>query len=169
MDASETMYKKALELHHERGDIDGAVELYRKVLEQYPSTEAATLASAQLADINQMSDDDLEDAQARSEPGAIRDVEPDDGPGFGALRLLSVIFKILAAFNLVAGFVTALVATSEPDIGVSGLAAVLGGGFSAIFCWAIAEAIRALLSIEENTRRTVRLLESQRRSASTDT
>jgi hypothetical protein len=161
MDANETLFQKAYELHHERGDIEGAVALYREVVERFPSSEAASRAADQLAVIDEMSEEELDRAAALARDAVADAPLPDDDPGFGALRVLGVAFKILAIFNLVAGVVTALVATAEPDIGISGLVAVLGGAFSALVCWALAEAIRALLTIEENTRRTARLLSRQ--------
>ncbi len=165
MDASDAMYQKAYELHHEAGDIAHAVELYREIQQRFPNSDAARRAATQLETIDEVSDAELERAyEDASSADTSRGAPPDDDlPGSTALRFVSVLFKILAVFNMLAGFITGLVATSDPQMGISGFVALLAGAVSALFCWAIADSIRVLLTIAENSRRAVALLESDRK------
>ena len=79
---------------------------------------------------------------------------------YPALRIISVVVKILAVITAVAGLIGGLSFTSLSGSnflpytgGLSALAIILGGLCYALFLWASAEMINVAVDIEENTRR----------------
>jgi len=86
---------------------------------------------------------------------------------YPALRVISVIFKVLAVFAAIAGLIGALVglvqmagnAFGAPAAG--GLIVVISllyGGLGCIYLFALSEGIRVFLDLELNTRLTNELL-----------
>lgn len=94
-------------------------------------------------------------AQApRSLPIALRGRYP-------ALRIITVLLKILAVLTAIGGVISGLSVVSLPNslgIGAASSAIafviMLAGLCYALFLWASAEMIRVLIDIEENTRRS---------------
>lgn len=95
------------------------------------------------------------------------------GKRYKALRIIGTIYKILgvmvAAFTIVASMVIFVIApfletasyetTAYDWVGIIFL--LFYGGLSAVGLYAIGELIYLMLALEENTRKTVNLLEKQ--------
>jgi hypothetical protein len=82
---------------------------------------------------------------------------------YPALRVISVIFKVLAVIAAMAGLIGALVALSGNTNGSAAggiivLLSLLYGGIVCIYLLAISEGIRVFIDIEENSRLTNELL-----------
>ena len=83
------------------------------------------------------------------------------GGRYPALRIISLLLKILAVLTVIGGVISGLSAASLPNslgIGAAGSAIafviMVAGLCYALFLWASAEMIRVLIDIEENTRRS---------------
>jgi uncharacterized membrane protein len=82
---------------------------------------------------------------------------------YQALRIMSVIFKVLAGLAVIISVIVALIALgSSSRFGASGLAggffgavvSILYGAFVGLYLFAFAEFILVFLDIEQNTRET---------------
>lgn len=159
--AAEKLYKRAYEMHYTDKDYEGAVALYREVIERFPNSKEAGYAASQIENIDGMSPEEIAAEQERK-----TQVEQDDGAvhvpkrnaasiesRFGALRVVSGAFKALAFINGIGGGIAALMVFSSNNGAVLGLPMLLASAFSAVLCWALAEVVLVVLAIEENTRR----------------
>jgi|SRR5580698_5646689 quaternary ammonium compound-resistance protein SugE len=80
---------------------------------------------------------------------------------YPALRIITVLLKILAVLTAIGGVISGLSAASLPNsLGIGAAASaiavviLLASLCYALFLWASAEMIRVLIDIEENTRRS---------------
>ncbi len=81
---------------------------------------------------------------------------------FPALRTIAMYLKVVAIIQAGVSVIGAIAAFSKRSVTSSALGAIImvAGAIMILFLWALAELIIVLLSIEENTRGTVRLLET---------
>lgn len=87
---------------------------------------------------------------------------------YPALRIISVIFKVLAVLAAIVGLIGALVGLAQMTGNAYGAAPAAGGlivlvsllygGLLCIYMFAVSEAIRVFIDIEGNTRLTNELL-----------
>jgi hypothetical protein len=159
--AAQKIYQRAYEMHYTEKDYEGAVSLYREVIERFPMAKEAGYAATQIENIDGMSPEDMaaererEDQKARDERAAptpkrnVRKIES----RFGALRTVSGALKVLAFINAIGGGIAALIAFSSRGGAMIGLPMLLAAAFSVVLCWALAEVVLVVLAIEENTRR----------------
>lgn len=86
---------------------------------------------------------------------------------FGALRIISVLYKILAVLALLSGIGVAVINVpmmSDPNIGTALalpmiLGGIVGGILGAITLLAFAQMFDLLIALEENTRATSMMLQ----------
>jgi hypothetical protein len=81
---------------------------------------------------------------------------------YPALRVISVVFKVLAVLAAVFGLIGALVGVvqmaGDATGGLLALVSLLYGGLLCIYMFAASEAIRVFIDVESNTRLTNDLL-----------
>ncbi len=160
------LYQEAYDLQYSEHDFKKAVGLYRDIIEYFPESKQAGFAKAQIDRIKSMMEElpgeSTDELERLTKLSKAEDDEVTVDAKFTALKTIPTFLKIAAGIIVIAGVGEAINAGINSNFERSAVVAASSVLF-AFFPWTLAEVVRVVPAIEENTRKIAKLLEENQR------